>query len=107
MFNSETRMGLSTDPAGYVLSRDMVAAPGSRFAHSCGATLLLAEIVERATGRAIDAFAREALLEPLGIERFEWRRHTLWGKPLPYSGLRLTPRSMVRLGRLVIEALLG
>jgi CubicO group peptidase (beta-lactamase class C family) len=101
--NSETRLGLSADPVGYVLSRDMVAAPGSRFAYSGGATLLLAEIVERATGRAIDEFARDMLFEPLGIQRFEWRRHMLWNKPLPYSGLRLTPRSMVRLGRLALD----
>ena len=101
--NSETRMGLSVDPVKYVLSRDMVAAPGSRFAYSGGATLLLAEIVERATGRAVDAYARETLFEPLGIRRFEWRRHSLWDKPLPYSGLRLTPRSMLRLGRLALD----
>lgn len=101
--NSETRMSLSVDPLAYVLSRDMIAAPGSRFAYSGGATLLLAEIVERATGRAIDELARETLLGPLGIERFEWRRHTLWRKPLPYSGLRLTPRSMIRLGRLMLD----
>ena len=101
--NSETRLGLSADPVGYVLSRDMVAAPGRRFAYSGGATLLLAEIVERATGRAIDDYARDMLFEPLGIQRFEWRRHTFWDKPLPYSGLRLTPRSMVRLGRLALD----
>ncbi len=101
--NSETRMGLSADPVAHVLSRDMVAAAGSRFAYSGGATLLLAEIVQRATGRPIDELARESLFTPLGITRFEWRRHTVWGKPLPYSGLRLTPRSMVRLGRLALD----
>ncbi len=52
--NSETRMGLSIDPVAHVLSRDMVAAPGSRFAYCGGATLLLAHSVERATGRAVD-----------------------------------------------------
>ena len=101
--NSETRMSFSLDPVGYVLSREVVAAPGSRFVYSGGATLLLGEIVARATGQAVDALARESLFTPLGIERFEWRRHPVWGKPLPYSGLRLTPRSMVRLGRLMLD----
>ncbi len=101
--NSETRMGYSSDPVGFVLSRDMVAPSGSRFAYSGGATLLLAEIVERATGQPIDALAREALFAPLGIDHFEWRRHTAWGKPLPYSGLRLAPRSMARIGRLMLD----
>ncbi len=102
LVNSETRMGLSSDPVGFVLSRDMVAAPGSRFAYSGGATLLLAEIVERATGQPIDTLAREALFAPLGIDHFEWRR-TLRGKALPYSGLRLAPRSMARIGRLMLD----
>ena len=101
--NSETRMGLARDPVVHVLSREMVAEPGQRFAYSGGATLLLAQIVERATGRPIDVLAREALFDPLGITHFEWRRHALWGMPLPYSGLRLAPRSMVKLGRLVLD----
>ena len=101
--NSETRMGLTLDPVGYVLSRDMVAAPGQRFEYSGGVTLLLAAILERATGLPIDDYARKQLFAPLGIEAFEWRHPVLWGKPLPYSGLRLTPRSMIGLGRLVLD----
>jgi CubicO group peptidase (beta-lactamase class C family) len=99
--NSETRMGLSLDPVAYELSREIVAEPGRRFEYSGGATLLLAEILERATGRPIDAYAREVLFLPLGIENFAWRHHILWGKPLPFSGLRLTPCSMIVVGRLV------
>lgn len=102
-FNSETRMGRSEDPAAFVLSRPMVSLPGSRFVYSGGATLLLGMIIERATGRELDELASEALFGPLGIERFEWRRHPRWGKPFAYSGLRLAPRSMLRLGRLVLE----
>lgn len=101
--NSETRMAMSLDPVAYVLSREMVAEPGRRFEYSGGATLLLAEILERATGRPIDAYAREVLFLPLGIENFTWRRHALWGKPLPFSGLRLTPRSMIVVGRLALD----
>lgn len=101
-FNSETRMGRSDDPVAFVLAREMVAAPGSRFVYSGGATLLLGAIVERATGRALDELAREALFEPLGIERFEWRHQPRWDRTIPYSGLRLAPRSMLRLGRLVL-----
>ena len=101
--NSETRMALSRDPVAYVLSREMVAEPGRRFAYSGGATLLLAEILERATGHLIDAYARGVLFLPLGIENFTWRHHILWGKPLPFSGLRLTPRSMIVVGRLALD----
>ena len=102
-FNSETRMGRADDPVAFVLSRPMVAAPGSRFAYSGGATMLLGAIVERATGRPLDELAGEALFEPLGIERVEWRRHPRWNRPYAYSGLRLAPRSMLKLGRLVLD----
>lgn len=102
-FNTETRMGRADDPIAFVLSRPMAAEPGSRFAYSGGATMLLGAIVERATGQPLDELAREALFAPLGIERFEWRRHPRWNRPLAYSGLRLTPRDMLRLGRLVLD----
>lgn len=81
----------------------MVAAPGTRFAYSGGVTMLLGAIIERATGRALDELAGEALFAPLGIERVEWRRHPRWDRPLAYSGLRLAPRSMLKLGRLVLN----
>lgn len=101
--NSETRMGLTLDPVGYVLSQEMVAAPGSRFEYSGGATLLLAAILERATGQPVDDYAHEVLFAPLGITAFAWRHHVLWRRPLPFSGLRLTPRSMLVLGRLALD----
>lgn len=101
--NSETRLGLSRDPVRYVLSRETVAPPGERFTYSGGVTLLLAEVVEQATGQPIDVLAEEALFRPLGIAPFEWRRHQWWGRPRPYSGLRLRPRDMVALGRLLLN----
>ena len=101
-FNSATRLSRSDEPVAFVLSREMVSAPGSRFVYSGGATLLLGAIVERATGRPLDELARETLFAPFGIERFEWRRHPRWNRTIPDTGLRLAPRSMLRLGRLVL-----
>ena len=48
--------------------------PGSRFGYSGEAFLLLQRAVEKITGAPLEAYARDALFTPLGIERatFSW-----------------------------------
>ena len=43
--------------------------PGTAYSYSNGGYLLLAEIVERVSGTTFAEFAREAILEPLGMDR--------------------------------------
>ena len=99
--NSETRMRFAPDPVRHVLERDIVAAPGGRFVYSGGATLLLGEVVTRATGQPLDAVARDWLFAPLGIERTEWRRAR--DQVTPFGGLRLRPRDLARIGRMLLD----
>jgi CubicO group peptidase (beta-lactamase class C family) len=99
--NSETRMRYSRDPDRYALERDIVAPPGTRFIYSGGATALLGEVLVRSTGLALDAFAEEALFKPLGIERSEWRRDSR-ERVTPYGGLRLRPRDLAKVGRMLL-----
>jgi len=100
--NSETRMRLSRDPLRYVLTRQRFAAPGERFLYSGGNSALLAEVLERATGQTLGAYAHAKLFAPLGITHAEWvsdRR----GKALAYSGLRMSARDLARIGRLLLD----
>jgi CubicO group peptidase (beta-lactamase class C family) len=89
-------------PCGYVLSRPMGSTPGIVFTYNSGGTAVLAEILARVTGRPWEAFARTVLFEPLGIKAWEWVRD-FWGRPMSYTGLRMRPRDMVKLGRLVLN----
>ncbi len=100
--NSEEQMLRAADPVRHVLSLPMVQPPGSRFVYCGGTTQLLAEIIERRSGRRLAEFAREALFAPLGIEPFEWREG--WhDKAMAFAGLRLRPADLLKLGRLMLE----
>ena len=99
--NSETRMGLALDRDRYLLDLPLAHAPGTHWTYCGGAVALLGEIVERVAGRPLTEFARAELFAPLDIADFHWR--TGWrGKSLAYSGLRLAPRELARLGRLLL-----
>jgi CubicO group peptidase (beta-lactamase class C family) len=100
--NNETRMRNSRDPVRYVLERPIALAPGEKFVYSGGAPMLLGELIARGAGMPLEKFAEQALFEPLGIRRYEWRREqrehvTAWG------GLRLRPRDVLRIGRMALD----
>jgi CubicO group peptidase (beta-lactamase class C family) len=100
--NSEIQMIRSGDPIGYVLARQLMTEPGGQFNYNGGLTELLGAVVRHATGRGLVAFAQERLFAPLGIERFEWRRHAN-GLPSAASGLRLWPVDLAKFGSLYLH----
>lgn len=100
--NSETRMRFSSDPDRYVLERPIVAPPGTTFVYSGGATALLGEVLVRSTGLSLEAFADEALFKPLDIKRTEWRRDSR-ERVTPYGGLRMRPRDLLKVGRMLLD----
>jgi CubicO group peptidase (beta-lactamase class C family) len=85
----------------YVFDRDVVAAPGRHFVYSGGATAVLAEIMERSTGKSLREIARERLFTPLGIRNWQWTGN-VYGTPVAPVGLRLTPRDMIKIGAMVL-----
>lgn len=99
--NSETRMRFASDPIRFVLERPVLVPAGERFEYCGGATALLGEVLARRSGKPLERFAEEALFEPMAIARYEWRRQD--GKVTPFGGLRLVPRDLVRLGRLLLD----
>lgn len=100
--NDEIRLTRSDDPVAFVLSREQVSEPDAEFTYSGGLTQLLAAILEQATGREIEAYAREVLFVPLGIYDAVWRGN-LNGMPNVASGLRLQARDLAKIGSLFIN----
>lgn len=99
--NSETGMGLALNRDRHLLDLPLLHTPGSHWDYNGGATALLGEIVERASGQQLQALAQATLFGPLGFGEVTWR--TGWrGKALAYSGLRSTPRQLAQLGRLML-----
>ncbi|WP_448950271.1 serine hydrolase domain-containing protein [Labrys neptuniae] len=101
--NSETRMDLSKDPCREVLQQDMIHEPGAVWTYSGGSAGLIACVLQKATGKPLDEFARENLFEPLGITKVEWARYPQTGQPVAASGLRLLPADTLKFGQLVLD----
>jgi CubicO group peptidase (beta-lactamase class C family) len=100
--NDEIVMIGSSDPIHYVLSRPIVAAPGTTWRYNGGTTQALGTIVQRATKQALADYARAVLFSPLGITDFEWLGN-LGGVPSAASGLRLRPRDLAKFGSLYLH----
>lgn len=100
--NDELRLFWKRDIARYVLSHPMKAAPGTTFNYNGGGTAVLADLIQRGTRRSLDAYARSHLFEPLGIRDWEWV-HDVHGRPMAFNGLRMRPRDLLKIGRLVLD----
>jgi CubicO group peptidase (beta-lactamase class C family) len=60
---------------------------------------VLGNIIERVSGKSLDAFAREALFTPLGISDWEWMKYRN-EHIAAAAGLRLRPRDAAKIGQL-------
>lgn len=101
--NSEIQMDQSDDRIGFVLSRKLTSAPGTSWNYNGGTTELLAAIIQRTTGKNVYEFAKEYLFKPMGIINSEWTNSTGTAVPAAASGLRLTPRDMLKFGILYLN----
>ncbi|WP_154374866.1 serine hydrolase domain-containing protein [Pseudoduganella rivuli] len=101
LFNHELRLYWRTY-APYLFRRPLATPPGMRFNYNGCCTSLLAELLAKHTGMTLTEFARIHLFEPLGITQWEWRKD-LRGRPLAFSGLRLRPADLARIGQFVLQ----
>lgn len=92
----------SEDRLQLALCAELDAAPSTRFSYNNKAMVLIAGLLERVTGRRLDAFAREELLGPLGITDWHW---SVDGRGLPngFADLFLHARDLGRLGLLALR----
>jgi len=100
--NDEPHLSDEADPIRYVLSKPIAAPPGTVWNYNGGGTDLLGNIIERVSGKSLDAFAREALFAPLGISDWEWMKYRN-GHIAAAVGLRLRPRDAAKIGQLVLD----
>lgn len=100
--NDEPHLVSEADPIGYVLARPVVSPPDVLWTYNGGGTELLGNILEHVSGKPLEAFAREALFQPLGITDVEWKAYKN-GKIAAAAGLRLRPRDAAKIGQLVLN----
>lgn len=92
-------MERSADWVRFVLDRPVVREPGTAFQYNSGGTHVLSAILSKLTGRSAEAYGREKLFGPLGMEDVLWR-HDPQGISGGGAGLFLQTRDMAKLGRL-------
>jgi CubicO group peptidase (beta-lactamase class C family) len=96
------KVDAAPDPYRLILEQPMVAEPGKRWRYNNGVAELVGGVVQKATGRRLDQFARDALFDPLGIADWEWGQMAS-GNPGASWGLRLRPRDLAKIGQLVLD----
>jgi CubicO group peptidase (beta-lactamase class C family) len=100
--NDEPHLSNEADPFRYVLSKPIAAPPDIVWNYNGGGTDLLGNIIERVSGKSLEAFAREALFTPLGISDWEWMKYRN-EHIAAAAGLRLRPRDAAKIGQLVLN----
>jgi len=100
--NDHVAMVRSDDPIRYVLDRPIVAPPGEAFAYNSGLSIVLGQVIFKASGLRADKFAERYLFDPLGITDFYWLK---WPDEIVQTGggLFLRPRDMAKLGQLFLD----
>ena len=100
--NPNTQMYRQADLKRFILGRKRVHPPGQTWAYNSGLSVLAGATVRSMTGRAIDKFAETHLFAPLGIDRYHWFKHAD-GTVFSQGDLLLTPRSLAKIGHLVLS----
>lgn len=115
--NNETEMERSLNPVKYVLEQPMSSLPGTVWNYNSGGVQVLAEIIKNVSGLDIDLFAAKYLFLPLSIPGYKWTKSSntailfhltkIFNSrrkfPAAASGLRLTSRSLLKLGLLYLN----
>lgn len=100
--NDAAMMASKADFFRYVLEKPMVTKPGEKFTYNSGVSLMLGEIVHKASGLPADKFAGRYLFGPLGITNFYWQKAPN-GVVNTLGGLWLQPRDMAKIGQLMLN----
>ena len=85
----------------HVLTRPMVAAPGSRFLYSTGSFHVLGAVLARRAGMNLHGLARRWLGQPLGISIPEWTRDPQ-GYFMGGNNMALAPLGLARIGQMAL-----
>jgi CubicO group peptidase (beta-lactamase class C family) len=88
-----------SDLLAYARAQPLATAPGTQWAYSNEGAMLFAGILQAASGLGADALVEERYFAPMGITDAQWAADGAGNIQTP-GGLYLSPRDLLRLGRL-------
>jgi CubicO group peptidase (beta-lactamase class C family) len=100
--NAGIEIEVSPDVIQLALCAELESYPGEKFSYNNKASNLLAGIVEKASGLAMDKFLDKFLFSPMGIRNFSWVTDKA-GNPLGMSGFQVLPEDLARIGHMVMN----
>jgi CubicO group peptidase (beta-lactamase class C family) len=100
--NTTLQLERSPDWIRFTLTQPMDAEPGTKWVYNSGGSALMAQIIQKSTGRHVDEYAREFLFRPLGIADFHWKK-TPTGHPDTEGGLYLDATDLAKIGQLYMD----
>ena len=92
----------SPDFVRLALAAELTTDPGTIFFYNNKAVNLLAGIVQIASKRRLDVFAREELFGPMGIDDVGWSLDKA-GNPHAMSGIQLRPIELAAIGQMMLD----
>ncbi len=104
--NDEIRLYSVPDPVALVLARPVRDPVGSKWYYNGGLSQVVAGVVRRETGLALNEYADKALFGPLGISDYEWLGSSRWKpgtSPSAASGLRMRARDLAKIGSVYLH----
>jgi CubicO group peptidase (beta-lactamase class C family) len=99
---NEERLDEAADPVAFLLSVPRAAPPGSVYQYNSLTAYTAGLVVERAAQMPMQDFARSALFEPLGIDRFSWATDVA-GHTKGQGNLSITARDMAKIGQMMLD----
>ncbi|MBN1826055.1 MAG: serine hydrolase [Candidatus Eisenbacteria bacterium] len=97
--NTNRRMQQCPDRVAFLLGLPLADPPGTRFVYNSGLPVLLGEILRKATGMHVWAYAEEHLFRPLGFQRYLYE----YAADGTAGGVLLRPRDFVKVPRLYLN----
>jgi CubicO group peptidase (beta-lactamase class C family) len=96
----ENDMANTKDWVKFSLELPMKDQPGTVWAYSSSAPMIISGIISKATGMPVTAFAKKYLFDPLGITHYRWTIDPA-GHAMTAGSFYIRPLDMLKIGQLV------
>lgn len=92
----------AVDKTAFAIDLDQESEPGATWIYNNSAIQTLEAVVSGATGEDMADFAKQRLLEPLGMAHSDWARDRA-GNAMAFMGVQSTCRDMARFGLMALN----